>query len=226
MIKRSLRAIVDPHPTDAEWKQALLYFENCCAYCDEPVQAKLNLHWDHLRPQESGGSNHIGNRVPACKDCNEKEKLNAPWREFLRKKAVSEDDFARRAHRIETWMQSQPRALPLPNDFFQRVDGEIASVHAAFDAAVTRLRHPHSPVPLPIVAIRCWVEGRLIFIELNDGRIVGFSANRFARLKSATNAQLQDVRLELQGYALRWEELDEDITVSGIVAGRFPLPPE
>jgi hypothetical protein len=26
------------------------------------------------------------------------------------------------------------------------------------------------------------------------------------------------------GYALRWEELDEDISVGGIVAGNFQLP--
>ena len=31
---------------------------------------------------------------------------------------------------------------------------------------------------------------------------------------------------ELDGYALRWEELDENITVPGVVAGRFQLPPE
>ena len=35
----------------------------------------------------------------------------------------------------------------------------------------------------------------------------------------------QKVVLELNGYALRWEELDEDITVPGVVAGRFQLPP-
>jgi len=66
----------------------------------------------------------------------------------------------------------------------------------------------------------------MIFVELTDGRVVGFPANRFERLKQATDVQLQGVRLELQGYALRWDELDEDITVPGIVAGRFQLPPE
>jgi len=28
----------------------------------------------------------------------------------------------------------------------------------------------------------------------------------------------------VNGFALRWEELDEDITVPGILAGRFELP--
>jgi len=74
-------------------------------------------------------------------------------------------------------------------------------------------------------ALRVWVEGRMVFLELTDGRIVGFPANRFRRLKEATDELLQKVSTELDGYALRWEELDEDITVPGIVAGRFPLPP-
>jgi len=74
-------------------------------------------------------------------------------------------------------------------------------------------------------AIRAWVDGRIVFLELSDGRIVGFPANRFERLGRASDEMLQEVRIELNGYALRWEELDEDITVPGVVAGRFQLPP-
>ncbi len=73
-------------------------------------------------------------------------------------------------------------------------------------------------------ATRVWVDGRIIFIELTDGRIIGFPADRFRILKNATDEQLKEVKLRLNGYALRWESLDEDITVSGIVAGRFQLP--
>jgi hypothetical protein len=75
-------------------------------------------------------------------------------------------------------------------------------------------------------ALRVWVETRMVFLELTDGRIVGFPANRFRRLRDATTEQLKEVTLELNGYALRWEALDEDITVPGVVAGRFQLPPE
>ncbi len=73
-------------------------------------------------------------------------------------------------------------------------------------------------------AIRAWAEERTIFLELTDGRIIGFPANRFRLLKNATVEQLQHVTLRLDGYALRWEALDEDITVPGIVAGHFQLP--
>ena len=73
-------------------------------------------------------------------------------------------------------------------------------------------------------AISVKVEGRMIFCELTDGRIIGFPADRFKILKKASDEELKEVHLRLNGYALRWEKLDEDITVPGIVAGNFQLP--
>lgn len=81
-------------------------------------------------------------------------------------------------------------------------------------------------VAIEPIAIRAWAEGRIIFVELTDGRIFGFPADRFRILKEASDEQLRDVSLRLDGYALRWEALDEDITVPGIVAGHFQLPLE
>ena len=75
-----------------------------------------------------------------------------------------------------------------------------------------------------VLALRAWVEGRNVFLELHDGRIFGFPASRFRRLRDASDADLQKVRIELGGAALRWEEIDEDLTVRGVVAGRFELP--
>jgi hypothetical protein len=73
-------------------------------------------------------------------------------------------------------------------------------------------------------AIRAWSSERMIFIELTDGRQIGFPADRFKLLAKASNDQLSGVTLRLTGSALRWEEIDEDITVRGIVEGRFQLP--
>ncbi len=73
-------------------------------------------------------------------------------------------------------------------------------------------------------AIRVWVEERMVYVELVDGRILGFPADRFRILSTASDEALKEVQLELNGYALRWEKLDEDITVPGIVAGHFQLP--
>ena len=73
-------------------------------------------------------------------------------------------------------------------------------------------------------AIRAWVQERMIFVELTDGRIFGFPANRFIRLRDASDQDLKTVKIELNGYALRWDLLDEDLTVAGVVVGRFQLP--
>jgi hypothetical protein len=73
-------------------------------------------------------------------------------------------------------------------------------------------------------AIRAWTEKRTIYIELTDGRVIGFPAGRFKILATASEDKLKEVTLRLNGHALRWESLDEDITVPGIVAGNFQLP--
>ena len=73
-------------------------------------------------------------------------------------------------------------------------------------------------------AIKAWADKRTIFVELTDGRVIGFPADRFRILSNATEEQLKEVTIRLDGFALRWENLDEDITVPGIVAGNFQLP--
>jgi hypothetical protein len=64
----------------------------------------------------------------------------------------------------------------------------------------------------------------MVFIELTDGRVVGFPADRYRILSRASENQLMEVTLELNGSALRWESLDEDLSVAGVVAGHFQLP--
>src|SRR5260370_36672423 len=51
-------------------------------------------------------------------------------------------------------------------------------------------------------ALRAWAEGRTIFVELHDERIVGFPADRFRILAAATDEQLARVKIEVNGYAL------------------------
>lgn len=76
--------------------------------------------------------------------------------------------------------------------------------------------------PSPARALRCWVEGRRIWLELADQRLVSFPATKYPLLADAPQGQLEKAKLRLQGLALRWEELDEDIWVDDAVRGRFP----
>jgi len=65
------------------------------------------------------------------------------------------------------------------------------------------------------------VDGRAVWIALEDGRTVGFPADKFRLLRDATPESLAQVKIEARGKALRWDELDEDLTVEGILAGRW-----
>ncbi len=70
-------------------------------------------------------------------------------------------------------------------------------------------------------AVRAWARDRKVWIELEDGREIGFPAANYRRLREASDENLATVRIEAHGKALRWEELDEDLTVAGILAGRW-----
>lgn len=71
-------------------------------------------------------------------------------------------------------------------------------------------------------ATRCWIEARRVCMELADGRLVSFPASKFPLLANAPQVLLEKVTLRLNGLALRWEDLDEDIWVDDAVCGRFP----
>ena len=65
---------------------------------------------------------------------------------------------------------------------------------------MTSITH-ESSVNVEPAALRVWVEARTVFLELADGRIVGFPADRFKILSTASNEQLQEVQLELNGFS-------------------------
>jgi hypothetical protein len=71
-------------------------------------------------------------------------------------------------------------------------------------------------------AVRCWIEDGRVCIELADERTISFPAAKFPRLAKASAEMLKQVSLRVQGRALRWEALDEDIWVGDVITGRFP----
>jgi Protein of unknown function (DUF2442) len=60
-----------------------------------------------------------------------------------------------------------------------------------------------------------------MWVELSDGRTLGVPLAWFPRLLKATASQRQGA--ELSRLGLHWEELDEDISVAGLLAGRRDL---
>jgi hypothetical protein len=57
-----------------------------------------------------------------------------------------------------------------------------------------------------------------IWVELTDGRILGVPFAWFPRLLRATPAQREQVEISRTGP--HWEEVDEDISIAGLLAGR------
>jgi hypothetical protein len=56
-----------------------------------------------------------------------------------------------------------------------------------------------------------------MWVELTDGRTLGVPLAWFPRLLHASPAQRE--RVELSRIGLHWEEIDEDISVAGLLAG-------
>jgi hypothetical protein len=60
-----------------------------------------------------------------------------------------------------------------------------------------------------------------MWVELTDGRVLGVPLAWFPRLLHATPTQRERVELNVAG--LHWVELDEDISVVGLLAGQGDL---
>jgi predicted nucleic acid-binding Zn ribbon protein len=66
--RKAKKKLLEHSLTKRQWKQALIYFNNKCAYCGR--EHDLPLHQDHFKPISKGGEYTINNIVPACFDCN------------------------------------------------------------------------------------------------------------------------------------------------------------
>ena len=59
-----------------------------------------------------------------------------------------------------------------------------------------------------------------LIVELNDGRAISAPLAWFPRLLHATPKERGSWRLIGRGQGIHWEDLDEDISVEGLLAGR------
>jgi hypothetical protein len=73
-----------------------------------------------------------------------------------------------------------------------------------------------SPEPL---AVR--FDDASFWVDLDDGRTLGIPHAWFPRLRHATAEQREKVELSRSG--LHWVELDEDVSIKGLLAGHGDL---
>jgi hypothetical protein len=72
-------------------------------------------------------------------------------------------------------------------------------------------------------AVKAWYEitSERIFIEIQNGLVMGFPYKLLQGLELASTAQLTEVEVTPSGYGLYWKSLDVDLGVPQMVAGIF-----
>jgi hypothetical protein len=58
----------------------------------------------------------------------------------------------------------------------------------------------------------------VMWVDLTDGRTLGVPLAWFPRLLNATPADR--AKVEISRIGLHWEDIDEDISIAGLLAGR------
>jgi len=79
----------------------------------------------------------------------------------------------------------------------------------------------YSMLELQTRAAEAFVEGGFIGVRLEDGREIGFPVSKNRRLREATPAQLTNIEIICNGTGLHWPDLDEDLSVLGVLEGRL-----
>lgn len=73
------------------------------------------------------------------------------------------------------------------------------------------------PEPVPL-ATGVSFESGLLCVDLADGRQIRAPLEWFPALRDATELQRSNWRLIGGGIGIHWEDLDEDLSVSGLLA--------
>ncbi len=151
IIRRALREIADPSPGSDQLELAWEHFRSSCAYCGVRLtMGSKDAHLDHLVSAARGGRNHISNRALCCSTCNEKEKLDRPWEEFLRCKTDSAPEYQERLQRIRDWISIRsPEAELLSDSDAKLVDELAGEVNAFFQTRVDQVRQLRARDGLP-----------------------------------------------------------------------------
>jgi hypothetical protein len=69
-------------------------------------------------------------------------------------------------------------------------------------------------------AERVMVTEDTLNVDLSDGRTISVPLTWFPRLVHATQEQRDNWRLIGRGHGIHWDDIDKDISVEGLLAGR------
>ena len=86
-----------------------------------------------------------------------------------------------------------------------------------FSVVMVRTLPTSGPVITPL-AVTVHFGADMMHVHLADGREIGVPLEWFPTLRDATEAQRDNWRLIGRGVGIRWEDLDEDISVESLLA--------
>jgi len=142
IIRRCFQEQVDKSPTKKQTTEIWEYFDSTCAYCGVALnRGNKEGHIDHLVSASQGGSNNVSNRVLSCARCNEKEKRDKNWKEFLEKKVIDEDKRKERIERITRWVELQTQEGTDISEKLLHTAGDLArESEKIFDDGINTIR--------------------------------------------------------------------------------------
>jgi len=81
----------------------------------------------------------------------------------------------------------------------------------------TRIRRGYRPTTALAESVR--FDDEMMYVLLTDGRIIGVPLIWFPLLQEATRSQLENYQIDGGGVSLHWPDIDEDISVAGLLDG-------
>jgi len=67
-------------------------------------------------------------------------------------------------------------------------------------------------------ATKVWFDSNMMHVRLLDGREISVPIEWFPKLRNATQKQRESYRLIGKGIGIHWTDIDEDISISGLLA--------
>jgi len=74
---------------------------------------------------------------------------------------------------------------------------------------------------LMFTAEKAWYENGMICMILSDKKEIRFPITLNEKLRNASQLQVSNIEIICAGTGLNWPELDEDLSVTGILEGRY-----
>ncbi len=74
---------------------------------------------------------------------------------------------------------------------------------------------------LQFIATKAWYENGMVCLRLEDEREIRFPVYLNKKLRDASSEKASNIKIICGGTGLHWPDLDEDLSVLGIMEGRL-----